>query len=335
VLTPANLEVFDFKPYTLGDRILFSASTRQGRNQPAFDPQLYEVSTGLGANAPGQAPVAPQPAGKVTQLLDNQDYRIFKFDLSRDGQTIVVQRAAKKTPNQAGEVSLWAIRNHGQPEPLEGEAGGDFLIAPDGSTLVLSQGQGLAVLPLYPEAPTEPPQTPGQPLDFLPQFGMVLDFTEDGAAAVMVKFNSDATRSLFWVTNLGQQKQIALIEGTIFDAQIDPQQQYLYCLLTRVLPGEDYKEQPYLAVINLRTNQLAVILELPEQRDLQMSLAPDGSSLIFNQVVNLPNPTPNRRGSTSSNLWRLPINHNGETPNFPSFSPPEPLMAGGHVRWLP
>jgi hypothetical protein len=43
VLTPPELVVFDFKPYTTGDRILFSAVTRQGQSQPAFNPELYEA----------------------------------------------------------------------------------------------------------------------------------------------------------------------------------------------------------------------------------------------------------------------------------------------------
>jgi hypothetical protein len=338
LLTPPELVVFDFKPYTTGDRILFSASTRNGQNQPVFDPELYEVGTGIAANPPGQEPITAQPVGKVTKLLDNRDYQLFKFDLARDGQTIVVQRALKSTP---GRVSLWVMHNHGQPQKLEAEAGGDFLIAPDGSTLVMSQGQGLALFPLTPDqtpaAPTaQKPEAAGQPLDFLPQFGMVLDFANDGSAAAMVKFNSDSSRSLFLVTNQGQQKEVARIQGTIFDAQFDPKRRFLYCLLTRVLPGEDYKEQPYIAVIDLQTSQLTPILELPQERDLQMSLAPDGSGLIFNQVVTLPNQAPNAAtpANTSSNLWRLPILSDAAT-SPPKFLPPEPLMAGSHVRWLP
>jgi hypothetical protein len=338
VLTPPELVVFDFKPYTTGDRILFSAVTRQGQSQPAFNPELYEVGTGLAANPPGQEPIAAQPAGKITKILDNQDYQLFKFDLARDGQNIVVQRALRQVP---GQVSLWVLQNHGQPQQLKVEAGGDFLIAPDGSTLVISQGQGLGVFPLGSEQPsaaptTQKPEAAGQPLDFLPQFGMVLDFANDGSAAAMVKFNSDSSRSLFLVTNQGQQKQIAQIQGTIFDAQFDPHRRFLYCLLTRLLPGVEYQEQPYIAVIDLQTNQLTPILELPQQRDLQMSLAPDGSALIFNQVVNLPNPSPSQGNppNTSSNLWRLPIVTEANV-SPPKFSSPEPLMAGSHVRWLP
>jgi hypothetical protein len=342
ILTPPDLGIFDFKPYTTGDRILFSATPRRGQNQPAVDPKLYEVSTGMTVGQPQSqsTPSPDQPAGKITEILDNRDYQIFKFDLAADGETIVVQRSSKQNP---GDVSLWVIHNHGAPQRLDTQAGGDFLIAPDGQTLVMSQGQGLAVLPLNPEQTAE---TAGKPLDFLPQFGMVLDFAPDGSAAVVVKFNSDSSRSLFLVTNQGIQKQIAQIQGTIFDAQFDAQQRFLYCLLTKASTGtagvasetnQEYVEQPYIAVIDLQTNQLTPILELSQPRDLQMSLAPDGSALIFNQVVNLPNQPPaqgNSPAPTMSQLWRLPII--AGTPNTPlEFSSPEPLVAGSHVRWLP
>jgi hypothetical protein len=333
VLTPADLVVFDFKPTTAGDRILFTAAKRRGKNQPTFDPELYQVSTGIQAKLPGQPDGEKIPAGKISKILDNNGYQILKFDLAGDGQNIVVQRAAKlgsgtsgATTGGGGVTSLWLIRDQAEPQLLNAEAGGDFLVAPDGTTLVMSQGQGVAVLPLD-------PKTAGQPLDFLPQFGMVLDFARDGSAATMVKFNSDYSRSLFVVTNRGTQKQIARIQGTIFKTYFDPQQRFLYCLLTRVLPGKDYNEQPYIAVIDLKTNQFTPIVDLAGQGELSMSLAPDGSGLIFNQVVNLPT-SQGRAPATSSNLWLLPLVHASDADTI-KVSPPRPLAAGTHARWLP
>lgn len=324
-LTPADWVVFDFKPTTAGDRILFTAAKRRGKNQPAFDPELYQVTTGIQARLPGQADGERQPAGKISKILDNQGYQILKFDLAGDGQNIVVQRANKGgTSNQAGKTSLWLIRDATEPQLLNAEAGGDFLVAPDGTTLVIAQGQGVAVLPLD-------PKTASQPLDFLPQFGMVLDFAPDGSAATMVKFNSDYSRSLFLVTNQGQQKQLAQIQGTIFKTYFDPQQRFLYCLLTRVLPGKDYNEQPYIAAINLKTNQLTPIVDLSGQGELSMSLAPDGSGLIFNQVVNQPTQT---GGGGTSNLWLLPLTHKPDAETI-QVAQPRPLAPGTHARWLP
>lgn len=80
------------------------------------------------------------------------------------------------------------------------------MITPDSNAIVIAQGQGLAVVPLNPEQAA-------QPLDFLPQFGMVLSFARNGAAATMVKFNADFTRSLFLVSNQGEQKRIAQNHG--------------------------------------------------------------------------------------------------------------------------
>ncbi|MBW4551082.1 MAG: hypothetical protein KME35_08230 [Aphanocapsa sp. GSE-SYN-MK-11-07L] len=329
ILTPANLVVSEFKPYSSGDRVLFSANQRAKDNQSSFDPQLYIVSTGLQIHAP-DTPLAPkQAAGKVKLVLDNRDYQLLKFDLAADGQNIVVQRAAKA--NQ-GQTSLWLLRPDQDPQLLSQQSGGDFLIAPDSNTLVIAQGQGLAVSALS-------AQQDLATLDFLPQFGMVLSFASDGSAAAMVKFNSDYTRSLFLVTNQGTQKQLFKTTGSIVRAEFDPTKQMLYCLLTKLLPGEGYNEQPYLAAIDVATGKLTPLLDLPGQREVQISLAPDGSALIFDQVVAAPTEqgkasnlqTEQGQAIATSNLWLLPIT----APGSAQVTPPQPLAAGFHARWMP
>ncbi len=329
LLTPANWDVSEFKPYASGDRILFSANSRTPNNQPNFDPQLYTVTTGLQIHPPDVAPTPQEPAGKLKLVLDNRDYQLLKFDLAADGQNIVVQRAAKA--NQ-GQTSLWLLHPDQAPQLLSQQSGGDFLIAPDSNTLVIAQGQGLAVSALS-------AQQDLATLDFLPQFGMVLSFTHDGSAAAMVKFNSDYTRSLFLVNNQGGQKQLLRTKGSIVRAEFDPTKRTLYCLLTKLLPGEGYNEQPYLAAIDLATGKLTPLLDLPGQRDVQISLAADGSALIFDQVVAAPADqggssalqTEQGQAIATSNLWLMPI----ASPNPIKVSSPQPLSSGFHARWLP
>jgi hypothetical protein len=328
ILTPANWVVSEFKPYTSGDRILFAANNGGKDDRSGFDPQLYTVTTGLQLDPPDAAPPANEPAGELKLVLDNHDYQLLKFDLSADGQNIVVQRAAKA--NQ-GQTSLWLVRPDQTPQLLSQQSGGDFLIAPDSNTLVIAQGQGLAVSALS-------AQQDLASLDFLPQFGMVLSFASDGSAAAMVKFNSDYTRSLFLVNNQGGQKQLLRTTGSIVRAEFDPSKRTLYCLLTKLLPGGGYSEQPYLAAIDLATTKLTPLLDLPGQRDVQISLAADGSALIFDQVVAAPSnqgsslQTEQGQAIATSSLWLMPI----ASPDNPTqVLAPQPLSSGFHARWLP
>ncbi|MFM7449556.1 MAG: hypothetical protein ACKO24_13285 [Leptolyngbyaceae cyanobacterium] len=338
VLTPENLVVMDFKPYPLGDRMLFSATERANQAQGLLEQKLYTVTTGITVTPPPQVSATPddqplvappvKPAGEVQLVLDSQDYQNLKFDLSADGRIIVVQRVNRKDPADFGP---WILHEGKSPEPLKGEPGGDFLITPDSNSLAISQGQGLAILPLEPNA---------KPLDFLPKFGVVLTFSRDGSLAAMVKFNADRTRSLFLVSSQGTQKELLRTQGSILNAQFDPTRQVLYCLLTDlVIAGDLYQEKPYLAAIDLKTSQLNPLLELPEQRDIQMSLAPDGIGILFDQI----SPTDAGASDTSqrtqdgkaienSQLWLLPLDLDKPTVALKLETLP---LNGMHPRWLP
>ncbi|MBV9385592.1 MAG: hypothetical protein JOZ78_04090, partial [Chroococcidiopsidaceae cyanobacterium CP_BM_ER_R8_30] len=205
LLTPQDSVVVDFKPYPTGEKILFSATQR---HSGTLSSQLYTVTTGIKVS---ERATSSNPPGKVELVLDNKDYQNLKFDLSPDGKTIVVQRVNRLNPS---DLDLWVLRPNQSPQPLKAQPGGDFMITPDSTAVAVAQGQGVAILPL---------QSPAQkPLDFLPQFGLVLDFTRDGSAAAMVKFNSDYTRSLFLVTNQGVQKQLLRTTGSILSAQFNP-----------------------------------------------------------------------------------------------------------------
>ncbi len=364
ILTPKNLVVVDFKPYPSGEKILFSATEQTSDRQSILSSRLYTLTTGIqydkaaaysGTAITGQnylnrprLPFLPpqasehNPAGKIDLVLDNKDYQNLKFDLSADGQKIVVQRVNQRH----GEVGLWVLRPNKKPQQLETQQAGDFMITPDSAAVAVAQGQGLAILPLS-EAK--------KPTDFLPQFGMVLDFAKDGTTGAMVKFNSDYTRSLFLVRQ-GAQKQLLRTTGSILNCQFDPLGQNLYCLLTQLLDGEEYQEQPYLAAIDLTGKQTPLVV-LPNQRDVQMSLSPDGLALLFDQVVTtslnssaLNTPlTDEGEAIATSRLWLLPllpVTSVGETPNGkqaasnlrslpPQLQPQQLPLPGFHPRWLP
>ncbi|NJP11882.1 MAG: hypothetical protein HC866_22395 [Leptolyngbyaceae cyanobacterium RU_5_1] len=335
-LTPSNLVVNDFKPYSLGDRILFSATERTAQPQGILAQKLYRVSTGiriqapfqLGAQSESQPLVAQsnQPSGTLELILDSDTYQNLKFDLSTDGRIIVVQRV---NPNDPADFGPWILREGEQPQPLKGQPGGDFLITPDSDSLAIAQGMGLAILPLQPDA---------KPLDFLPKFGIVLNFSRDGQLAAMVKFNGDRTRSLFLVSNQGTQKELIRTSGSIFSAQFDPTKQVLYGLLSELIPGETYQEKPFLAAIDLKTAKMTSLVSLQNQPDAQVSLSPDGLAVLYDQTVETkqddPSAVRNRGGRAiaDSRLWLLPVN----AADLSSHVQPEPLpLAGLRPRWLP
>ncbi len=117
LLTPKDLIVLDFEPFTQGDRILFSAHTRN--SQDILSAQLYTVSTGIKADKATKA----KPPGKVDLVLDSKEYQILKFDLSPDGKTIVLQRAHKNNPSDFG---LWFLSvednsKNGEPQRIKSE----------------------------------------------------------------------------------------------------------------------------------------------------------------------------------------------------------------------
>ncbi|MGA7938100.1 MAG: hypothetical protein WCA35_31415 [Kovacikia sp.] len=338
ILTPKEFVVMEFKPYPLGDRLLFAAVPRTAQPQGLLEQQLYTVTTGIHLEPPAQldsqtaGPAAPLPAaespGKVELVLDSANYQNLRFDLSADGQIIVVQRVNRNDPADFGP---WLLKAGEPPKPLKGQPGGDFLITPDSNSLAISQGQGLAILPLQPDA---------KPLNFLPKFGMVLNFSQDGSLAAMVKFNTDRTRSLFLVSSQGTQKQLLRTTGSILNAQFDPTKQTLYCLLTELnTQGELYREEPYLATIDLKTNKLSPLLRLPDQRDIQVSLSPDGLAILFDQTTRSTQSNANEslrdsagKAIADSRLWLLPLNPASPTTNLQPEALPLP---GLRPRWLP
>ncbi|MBD2295774.1 hypothetical protein H6G06_20420 [Anabaena sphaerica FACHB-251] len=335
VLTPKDLIVMDFEPFPEGDKILFSA--RSSKNPDLLSAQLYTVTTGIVSKVGEQ----PEPAGKLDLILDNKDYQNLKFDLSPDGETIVVQRGKRDNPGDFGLWHLSATRDSSGEKPtpkrLESQPGGDFLITPDSKAVAVAQGQGTAILSLQGDTT--------KPLDFLPQFGLVQAFSKDGSQAAMVKFNTDYTRDLFLVTNQGVQKQLLKTTGSILGCNFDPASPTLYCLLTQLVSQEQYIEQPYLVAINLKTQEQKPLLMLPPaQRNVKMSLAPDGLAILLDQVVPVGNTTAplptntlktdNGEPIATSSLWLMPLLPIADQANL-EIKPEQLPLVGFHPHWLP
>ena len=336
-LTPRDLVVSEFKPFPDSRRILFAANDRTTQLKGRIEQNLYTVTTGINPNSPEEENQKSEPPGKVRLVLDNKDYQNLKFDLSADGKTIVVQRLNRQ---KVGEFGLWSVRIDGDrliAKPLETQGAGDFLITPDSKAIAVAQGEGLAIVPLE--------TSQDQPLDFLPKFGMVASFSRDGTEAAMVKFNTDYTRSLYLVTNQGVEKELLRITGSIIDAEFDATGQTLYCLLTKLLPGAQYQEQPYIASIDLKTAQMKPLLVLPDRRQLKISLSPDGIALLFDQPVTSPIPagfqsdaprTDSQEAVTNGTLWLLPLVSNAPTEGTsPQIQPEQLPLPGFHPVWLP
>ncbi|MGB3202250.1 MAG: Ig-like domain-containing protein, partial [Nodosilinea sp.] len=323
ILTPKHLSVLAFEPYPLGDKVLFSASD-SSQAEGVFNQQIYTVTTGITPRPPidftaDRPPLwqrllpegGPPPQGETTLVLDNRDYQNLKFDLSPDGQTIVVQRVSQQDPADFGP---WLVRAGEPPVPIETEPGGDFLIAPDSQSLLLLQGQGTAIIDLVGESTGGP----DEPLDFLPNYGRVLDLKADGSAAAMVNFNQDDPEkrfieSLFLVTNQGREEELLEVSGAILEAQFDPTRPVLYVLVSELVDAppnsetlqtaDAYVEQPLLLAVTLADGEVSPLLRLPQQRSIHLSVAPDGRSLLLDLAAQSTAADPNQKPK----IWHLPL----------------------------
>ncbi|GCL54696.1 hypothetical protein NIES3806_20390 [Microcystis aeruginosa NIES-3806] len=321
LLTPANLTVMAFEFYPDGKKILFSAVAKNRGIEGIRELQLYQVDSS-------------QSPAKIELVLDNKDYQNNHFDLAKDGETIVVQRIERRNPIN---FDLWAVKSGEKPQQLNIQ-GGEFLIAPDSKTLAVTQGEGIALLPLKPET---------KPLDFLPKFGRILNFSADGTAAAMVNFNTDNAkmryiRSLFYVNNQGLQKRLLNLQGSIIDCQFNATGSDLYCLLTELVTNsQEYKEKPYFAKIDVKTGQVTPLLELADYRDIHISLSPDSLAIIFDQLrtsydTNPTNPLTTDSGETiiGGRLWMLipPLQDGVKASKSDLIELP---LAGIRPQWMP
>ena len=328
VLTPPDLSVMDYYPYSGSDKLLFSALDRNAKDQRLLDVQLYSVTTGING----------EPSGRLSKILDDSQYQTLQFTLASNDNTIVVQRADRQNPG--ANFGLWRIRD-GETLPIQGEPGGLFSLTPDGSAIALAQGKGVAILSL------DPLIDPAQLIAFFPEFGRALDISDDGQQLAMLKFNPNYTQSIFLSVNASVPQELLTMTGTVIDAQFDPNGQILYALLLTELETETYLEQPYIVAIDLDDLTVTELARFDtDQRDSQFSLSPDGQAIIFDQLQTeapqdkrLDTPrTPSGEAIVGGDLRVIvPLNDLRPTPERPAVAPPiESIgLAGIRPRWLP
>ncbi|WP_293161868.1 Ig-like domain-containing protein [Okeania sp. SIO2C9] len=339
ILSPKNLEVMDFKFFPQGEKILFSAVEKQNEVPTLIEQQIYTVTTGINFTPGDTRLKSSEVVGKIEKVLDNLEYQNLKFDLSIDGQKIVIQRVNRKDVFDSGP---WVLELGKEAQPLTNkdgiiQKGGDFLITPDSKNLVILQGEGTSILPINPE-------TDSEDLIFLPKFGTVLNFAPDGSMATMVKYNQDGTRSLYIVTNQGEEREVLRTRpyGNILSAEFDPNKRIIYCLLTQVVEKEEeYQEQPYIAAFDLKINLLRPLVILPNQQEVNMDLSPDGLALLFDQMVTISNQEEQEQENTKntrkiSRLWMLPLDSKmPEDDSQWQLKPEELPLTGINPKWLP
>jgi hypothetical protein len=132
--------------------------------------------------------------------------------------------------------------------------------------------------------------------------------------------------------------------GSIINCQFDPASPTLYCLLTQLITQAEYVEQPYLVAIDLKTGQQKPLLVLPvDQRNVEMSLSPDGLGLLFDQVVPQPDnvqapasslKTDDGEAIATSSLWLMPLLPIADAA-VTTIKPEKLPLIGFHPRWLP
>lgn len=326
ILTPGDLVVTDFQIYPRGDRILFSAFDRSDLGRDTPKQQLYTITTGLNHDENSQN----LPSGRIERFLDAKTYQNLRFNLSDNGKTLIVQRINHGNP---GDASLWVISDDRQSRPL-GMQGDNFLLSPDGKKAVVSQTGGLAVIPLDVQG--------GKP-QFLPTYEKILAFSRDGRQKLMVKSEPDNQRSLFLLNDRGESRLLLRTANPIISCEFEPRQEKtLYCLKSDLVMGSDgkVKEEPFLAIIELKTGKMIPLLALPNYRDVQMSMSPDGVALLFDQLATIPfgvgNDLVTGEGSSIADgrLWLLPLPDQFSPNSIPKILPQE-LNAGFKPRWLP
>ncbi|MDV3000868.1 MAG: hypothetical protein N5P05_002474 [Chroococcopsis gigantea SAG 12.99] len=332
-LTPGDIIVTNFKIYPAGDKILFSAFEPVSGTQETPKQQLYTVTTGLNHSNEREN----QPSGRIERILDTSVYQNLKFDLAGNGKTIVVERINFSNPADAG---LWVIDETGKARNL-GIGGGSFLLSPDGNRVAVGQQSGIALIPLN--------ESGGKP-QFFANYNQILDFSRDGSQKLLVKNNIDGSRSLDIINNDNEAKTLLRNNNPITACEFEPREEKtLYCLKintpraltkeTEAIPANP-REEPFLSMIDITTGIETPLLALPNYRDVQMSMSPDGVALLFDQLVTTPyglkQDLVTGEGLTIADgrLWLLPLPEGVDKETLSNILPEE-LNQGFKPLWLP
>ncbi|MDJ0730332.1 MAG: Ig-like domain-containing protein [Crocosphaera sp.] len=327
ILTPRDLSVTDFKIYPNSEKIIFSAFEPKMRGNGLAKQELYTVTTGFNID-PSKTP--SQRAGKLKRILDAKAYQNLNFDLSKNGKVIVVQRVNHSNKN---DRSLWIITENNQLISL-GIPGSEFVISPDGKRLAVSQQVGIRIVALGSD---------GGNSSILQNYEKPLGFSANGKKLLLIKDNIDYTRSLVVINQNGKNQELFRTPYPILDCEFEPRdEQALYCLKTDIIQGENgqYREEPFLSVVNLNTGTDLPLLALPNSEDVILSMSPDGVALLFDQVVTtVPQSssdllTTQKQAISDGQVWLLPLPDLKEQNKSLNIQPQE-LIFGFKPQWLP
>jgi hypothetical protein len=330
LLTPANLTIQDFHFLPKGAGIIFSATTvtlddtqiyRLSLKSLALDTLKQQTSRSL-LSTPGIQSIDLASRIASSLILDNKVYQNLQFDLSTDGRYLVVQRSHRHNPL---DVGLWAM-NLG-PGNIDKKSNrlGAFLITPDSQSIGISlpAEHSIAIISLTSRI---------KPLQLQSKFQQILSFTPAGNQAAMVKINGDYTRSLLMVDDQGTTKELLRIKGSILRAVFAIDGQTLYCITTEIQQDQNHtiSERPMLLAIDLATAQSRRLLALQPPLQIQLSLAPDGQALMFDQQ--------RTNNSTDSIILLLPLPTSGDGNGKSRIVQLQPFIlpvSGFHSKWAP
>lgn len=324
ILTPRDLIVRQFQIYPQGDRIIFTATDP---NRRTAQQSLFTVTTGIN-NLNTETKVLP---GKLERLLENQSYDNQKLLLARNGTMVVLSRQNLQNPADAG---LWVLPQGESPRPL-GITADNFIVAPAGNLLAVSQQGGVGVIPLSAD---------GGASQFLEGMGKALDFSPRGNQLLLTRQNPDFSHSLF-LLDLGdrQAREVLTSPNPLLTCRFDPRSRpTAYCLQTDYLPqeGGTLQAEPYLAIINLDDGRSRPLLALPNYPEVDLSVAPDGLALMFDQVATtapLSNNdllTSSRQSITDGRVWLLPLPSDAAL-KIETEPAPQELTPGFSPQWMP
>lgn len=305
LLTAPGLKVTQFYPTRDQETVYYLGTTSTVQKQ-----DLYQLSLSTQTS---------------TRVLDHQTYQNLRLQVSPSGEVAIVERIDPQDPTG---TQLWfrqGDRGAFRRLELDTQLAGDFLITPDDSGLLMSQGQGISILSLQGEMEAE---------SFLAQFGQALAIKGDGSEAAMVRFNPDYSRSLWIVSNTGDSQELLTTEGSFLAGEFAPAEPIFYTLVTQRDP-DDFTESPQLMALNWQTGEQQTLIRAPFPLELDFSLAPDGRSLIYSVLKpsrGVPDPQapigPTGQSIAEGQLWWLDL----EQPEALA----EPLqISGAGVIWVP
>lgn len=312
-VSPQGLRVTQFIPSSDGEGVYFLATTGTPQEQDLYYLTLSTQSS--------------------ERLLDHSGYQNLRFRMAPGGDLVVVERFQLQGGATQG-VQLWVKPSGGsrfRPLDLDTSVAGDFVITPDENSLLMAQGQGIAVVPLSRDAITD---------TFLAQYGQALAIRSDGTQAAMVQFNPDFSRSLWVVSHLGNEAKVLTVEGSVLAAQFSAADTVVFVLATELDP-DTFAESPVLMALNWRTGQQIPVVRAEFPTEIDFAVAPDGRSLIYSLMQPSPGiPAANTpisatgQSIAAAQLWQLDLSRIRDWRQDPPL--PQPLnIAGVGVAWIP